>query len=63
MGDSQRKKGMMEGTRGWGRVSVRHDEKSDPGENQFGDKQQWWLPNDMNTLNATELYTLREFKW
>ena len=40
MGDSQRKKGMMEGTRGWGRVSVRHDEKSDPGENQFGDKQQ-----------------------
>lgn len=55
--------GMMEGTRGWGRVSVWHDEKSDPGENQSGDKHQWWLPNDVNTLNATELYIFKEFKW
>ena len=50
---------MMEGNRGWGRVSVWHDEKSDAGENQSGDKQQWWLPNDVNTLNAAELHTRR----
>ena len=37
--------------------------KSDAGENQSGEKWQWWLPNDVNTLNATELYTRKEFKW
>lgn len=39
------------------RLSVWNDE------NIRGDERWWWLLNNVNVLNATELYALKWLKW